>query len=243
MYGRGYDNTRYSPLKQINTEQRRQAEARLLVPARLAALQRVLADRRSATRCTSAPRGDRSTSTPLDAPHRQHEVDLRARHSRRHAAVRLLRRQQPRRDLRRRQDLRRPPRRQAVGGRRQATGKELWTTTVVDYKQGSVITSPPLVVQESGDHRLRRRRVRRARQPAGLRHQHRQGSVEDLDGAWPRRTRQRQLEGRQLAARRRGAVADRLATTRRPTPSSGAPPIPARGTRRCAAPATATTAS
>lgn len=26
------------------------------------------------------------------------------------------------------------------------TGKELWTTTVVDYKQGSVITSPPLVV-------------------------------------------------------------------------------------------------
>lgn len=28
-----------------------------------------------------------------------------------------------------------------------ATGKELWTTTVVDYKQGSVITSPPLVVK------------------------------------------------------------------------------------------------
>ena len=27
------------------------------------------------------------------------------------------------------------------------TGKELWTTTVVDYKQGSVITSPPLVVK------------------------------------------------------------------------------------------------
>ncbi|HUL64975.1 MAG TPA: PQQ-dependent dehydrogenase, methanol/ethanol family [Burkholderiaceae bacterium] len=27
------------------------------------------------------------------------------------------------------------------------TGKELWTTTVVDYKQGSVITSPPLVVR------------------------------------------------------------------------------------------------
>ncbi len=26
------------------------------------------------------------------------------------------------------------------------TGQELWTTTVVDYKQGSVITSPPLVV-------------------------------------------------------------------------------------------------
>jgi alcohol dehydrogenase (cytochrome c) len=28
-----------------------------------------------------------------------------------------------------------------------ATGKELWTTTVVDYKQGSVITSPPMVVK------------------------------------------------------------------------------------------------
>ena len=27
------------------------------------------------------------------------------------------------------------------------TGKEVWTTTVVDYKQGSVITSPPLVVK------------------------------------------------------------------------------------------------
>ena len=49
------------------------------------------------------------------------------------------------------------------------TGEELWTTQVVDYKQGSVITSPPLVVEEHGDHRLRRRRVRRPRQPAGLR--------------------------------------------------------------------------
>ena len=28
------------------------------------------------------------------------------------------------------------------------TGKELWTTKVVDYKQGSVITSPPLVVKD-----------------------------------------------------------------------------------------------
>lgn len=28
------------------------------------------------------------------------------------------------------------------------TGKELWTSTVVDYKQGSVITSPPLVVRD-----------------------------------------------------------------------------------------------
>jgi alcohol dehydrogenase (cytochrome c) len=29
-----------------------------------------------------------------------------------------------------------------------ATGKALWTSTVVDYKQGSVITSPPLVVRD-----------------------------------------------------------------------------------------------
>nr|WP_249159296.1 PQQ-dependent dehydrogenase, methanol/ethanol family [Bradyrhizobium jicamae] len=28
------------------------------------------------------------------------------------------------------------------------TGKEVWTSTVVDYKQGSVITSPPLVVRD-----------------------------------------------------------------------------------------------
>ena len=39
------------------------------------------------------------------------------------------------------------------------TGKELWTSKVVDYKQGSVITSPPLVVRDKvitgfggGDH-------------------------------------------------------------------------------------------
>src|SRR6476661_2621780 len=29
-----------------------------------------------------------------------------------------------------------------------ASGKELWTSTVVNYKQGSVITSPPLVVRD-----------------------------------------------------------------------------------------------
>ena len=29
-----------------------------------------------------------------------------------------------------------------------ATGKALWTTKVVDYKQGSVITSPPLVMRD-----------------------------------------------------------------------------------------------
>jgi PQQ-dependent dehydrogenase (methanol/ethanol family) len=29
-----------------------------------------------------------------------------------------------------------------------STGKELWTTTVVDYKQGSVITSPPVIAKD-----------------------------------------------------------------------------------------------
>ena len=29
-----------------------------------------------------------------------------------------------------------------------ATGKEKWKTTVIDYKQGSVVTSPPLVVKD-----------------------------------------------------------------------------------------------
>src|SRR2546429_8652638 len=29
------------------------------------------------------------------------------------------------------------------------TGKELWTTTVVDYKEGAVITSPPVVAKKN----------------------------------------------------------------------------------------------
>ncbi len=39
VYGKDYANTRFSPLKSINTEQRRQPEAGLLLPACLAALQ------------------------------------------------------------------------------------------------------------------------------------------------------------------------------------------------------------
>src|SRR2546429_8933441 len=29
------------------------------------------------------------------------------------------------------------------------TGKELWTTTVVDYKEGAVITSPPVIAKKN----------------------------------------------------------------------------------------------
>jgi outer membrane protein assembly factor BamB len=51
-----------------------------------------------------------------------------------------------------------------------ATGKELWTSTVVDYKQGSVITSPPLVVRDKAS-RFWRRRIWRTRRAAGVRHE------------------------------------------------------------------------
>ena len=64
--------------------------------------------------------------------------------------------------------------------------------------------------EEQGHHRLRRRRIRRPRQPAGLRHQHRQAGLEDLDRAGPGRGRQRDLEGRFLAAWRRRRLAGRL---------------------------------
>ena len=90
------------------------------------------------------------------------------------------------------------------------TGKELWKSDVIDYTQGSVITSPPLVVQEPGHHGLRRRRIRGARRAAGLRHQHRQAGLEDLDRSAQGRAERRHLEGRFRPARRRRAVAGRL---------------------------------
>ena len=43
------------------------------------------------------------------------------------------------------------------------TGKELWKTQVVDFTQGSVITSPPTIVKNLVITGLRRRRVRRPR--------------------------------------------------------------------------------
>ena len=111
-----------------------------------------------------------------------------------------------------------------------ATGKELWTTTVVDYKQGSVITSPPLVVKDKvitgfggGEYGVR-------------------GALQAYDintgkQVWqtytvPRKDEpeRRHLEGRfrpNTAAARPGWSAP---TIRRPTPSSGAPATPAPGT-------------
>ena len=49
------------------------------------------------------------------------------------------------------------------------TGEELWNIKVVDYKAGRGDHLAAAGGQEHGDHRLRRRRVRRPRQPDGLR--------------------------------------------------------------------------
>ena len=89
------------------------------------------------------------------------------------------------------------------------TGKELWTATVVDYKQGSVITSPPLVVRDKVITGWRRR-VWRSRLAAGVRHQDRQADVADLHCSGSGRGRQRYLEGRYRLARRRRRLAGRF---------------------------------
>ena len=123
------------------------------------------------------------------------------------------------------------------------TGKELWTTKVVDYKQGSVITSPPLVVKNKvitgfgGGEYGARGSLQAYDVKTG------KEALEDLDHARPRRsptTRPGRATAGSTAARVPGWSAR---TTRRPTPSSGAPAIPAPWNTRCAAPATATTAS
>ena len=90
------------------------------------------------------------------------------------------------------------------------TGKEVWKTEVVDYKQGSAITSPPTIAKNlvisgfaGGEYGVR-------------------GAIQAFDLAtgklvWKtytipgtRRGGQRHLEGRQLAAWRRRCVAGRL---------------------------------
>ena len=76
------------------------------------------------------------------------------------------------------------------------TGKELWKTQVVDYTQGSVITSPPtmvknLVITGFGGGEYGARGYLSAPRPG-----HGQGGLADLDRARPRRARQRHLEGR-----------------------------------------------
>ena len=73
--------------------------------------------------------------------------------------------------------------------------------------------------------------------------EHRQGSLEDLDRARPRRARQRHLEGRLAGSTAAAWPGWSAPTTRRPTPLLGHQQSRRRGTPRCAAPATATTAS
>ena len=144
--------------------------------------------------------------------------------------------------LRGRQDLRRPSRRQARRARRE-DGQGAVEGRCRRLHAGLGHHLATAGGQEHGHDRLRRRRIRRARLAAGLRHQHRQAGVEDLHRAAQGRAERRHLEGRHgasMAAARRGSSAP---TIRRPTRSSGAPAIPAHGTPRSARPATATSAS
>ena len=122
------------------------------------------------------------------------------------------------------------------------TGKELWKSDVVDYTQGSVISSPPLVVKNlvitgfgGGEYGAR-------------------GALQAYDintgkQVWKTCTVPLKDEPNgdtwkgdppSTAAARRGWSAP---TIPRPTPFSGARPIPARGTPAFVRPATATSAS
>ena len=146
MYGRDYDNTHYSPLKQITTAN--VGQLKLAYTLQLGSLRSnestpiVIGDTMYVSARPVRSTCSRSTRRPARCKWR-YEPDVPERH----AAVRLLRRQQPRRLLRRRQDLRRPARRQARRRSTRRPARSCGTTKVVDYKQGSVITSPPLVVK------------------------------------------------------------------------------------------------
>src|SRR6266571_2961384 len=90
------------------------------------------------------------------------------------------------------------------------TGKDLWTSVVVDYKQGSVITSPPVVAKNKviigyggGEYGVRG-------SLSGVRHGHGRRGMADLAGSRPRRAGQRDLEGRLLEDRRGGRLGPRL---------------------------------
>ena len=145
MYGRGYDNTRFSPLTQINTQNA--SKLRLAYSFQLASLRSneaspiVIGDTMYVSTswgpkyvyALNATTGERKWTYEADIPDdvMQYgccDVDSRGvtfadgkifvgRLDGKLAALDA------------------------------ATGKELWVTTVVDYKQGSVITSPPLVVK------------------------------------------------------------------------------------------------
>ena len=90
-----------------------------------------------------------------------------------------------------------------------ATGKELWKTQVVDYTQGSVITSPPTIVKNlvitgfGGGEYGARGYIRAG--PG-----YRQGGLALLDDPRPRRAGQRFVEGRFLEAGRRRRMGHRF---------------------------------
>ena len=106
------------------------------------------------------------------------------------------------------------------------TGKELWKADVDRLHAGRGHHLAAAGGQGQGHHRLRRRRIRRARLAPGLRHQHGQAGLEDLhrsaQGRAERATRGKATRPRTAAARP-GSLAP---TIRRPTPFSGAPANP-----------------
>ena len=111
-----------------------------------------------------------------------------------------------------------------------ATGKEVWTTTVEDNKNGYYMSLAPLVadgkvmVGASGGELGVRGFV------AAFDARDRQGGVEDLHGAGAGRAGQRDVaEGRSVEDRRRIGLGDRQLRSRRRTSRSGAPATAARG--------------
>ena len=123
-----------------------------------------------------------------------------------------------------------------------ATGKTLWTSKVVDYKQGSVITSPPLVVRDKvitgfggGEYGVRGSLRPSISTPA---------SRSGRPIPCPRRMSLAATAGRAIPPSMAAVPPGWSAPTmRRATRSIGAPAIPDRGTRRCARPAMAISAS
>ncbi|HEU5295158.1 MAG TPA: PQQ-dependent dehydrogenase, methanol/ethanol family [Burkholderiaceae bacterium] len=146
MYGRGYDNTRFSPLKQINTAN--VGSLKLAYSFQLGSLR--------SNEATPIVIGDTMYVSTSWGPKYVHALDARTGARKWSYEPELP------------DDLlqyaccdvnsrgvtyadgklfvgRLDGKLSAVDAK---SGKELWTTTVVDYKQGSVITSPPLVVKD-----------------------------------------------------------------------------------------------
>jgi PQQ-dependent dehydrogenase (methanol/ethanol family) len=146
MHGRGYDNTRYSPLKSIDTTN--VGKLRLAYSLQLGALR--------SNEASPIVVGDTMYLGTSGGPRYVYALDARS------GAVRWTYEPDIPDDVLQfaccdvnSRGVTHADGRLFVGrldGKLSAldakTGKELWTTTVVDYKQGSVITSPPLVVRD-----------------------------------------------------------------------------------------------